>query len=593
MLAGATERGGAGPYVQSQRLPLYRAQADRLLSAGHAYRCFCTPERLKALRDAQAKRGSTTLYDRACLRIPVQEAERRAALGEPHTVRFAVPASVSYTHGAPGSNPPEGADGAAEGGQLTFQPTLSRLGGGSTLGVSGSAFAGAEGSIRLQDRVVGAVAFAPSVVDDQVLLKSDGFPTYHLASVVDDHLMRMSHVIRGQEWLSSTPKHLLLYAALGWTPPAFAHLPLLLNADRSKLSKRQGDASVEDFRDGGYLPEALVNFVSLLGWTPPSSAASGGATEEAMTLEEMMQLFRLEDMNKANAIVDRARLDYFNQKYIRKGFHTPFSAPSRPSVASTPAYAEGTLPLALADTDSLRCIREGSIPAIDALLATVAAPAAAAPSARAQERMSPEALNALLFAQHERVHVFREFAPLVAPLLMSESGSGGAAAADPSSEFGRWMAKQAATAVGEKIAAAAAGNAKKGPKVAAAADAAPDSEREPAPFDPAHLVSALATVSTSIGRVANEWERMTEAEFMADRTAVAHIKAVAKGDKVPVSRVMLPVRFMLTGLDVGCGLTDTLRFLGRDRAVTRLRMATDTAHPAYWVAALQRQQSTT
>jgi glutamyl-tRNA synthetase len=193
-----TQAGPAGPYIQSQRLPLYRATAEGMLAAGTAYRCFCTPHRLAALREAQSKRAATTLYDRACLKLPAGEAERRAAAGEPHVIRLRVP---------------DGAD-----------------------------------HVSFADQVVGPVRFAAAVVDDQVLLKSDGFPTYHLASVVDDHAMGISHVIRGQEWLSSTPKHVLTYRALGWEPPAFAHLPLLLNPDRSKLSKRHGDAAVEDFQ---------------------------------------------------------------------------------------------------------------------------------------------------------------------------------------------------------------------------------------------------------------------------------------------------------------------------------------------------------
>jgi glutamyl-tRNA synthetase len=184
-----------GPYVQSQRLPLYAAAAARLVEGGHAYRCFCSTERLQALREAQRRAGAASLYDRACSHIAPAEAERRAAGGEAHVIRMRVPAGQSV----------------------------------------------------LNDIVVGEVRFPHGVVDDQVLLKSDGFPTYHLAAVVDDHAMAISHVIRGQEWLSSTPKHMLLYAALGWTPPAFAHLPLLLNVDKSKLSKRHGDAAVEDF----------------------------------------------------------------------------------------------------------------------------------------------------------------------------------------------------------------------------------------------------------------------------------------------------------------------------------------------------------
>jgi glutamyl-tRNA synthetase len=200
MTGGNSQQSNDGPhapYVQSQRLPLYKRHAEALLHSGHAYRCFCTVERLAMLREERSKKGQDTLYDRACARIKPDESERRAASGESHVIRMRVPDS---------------------------------------------------GATVLEDAVLGPVKFAHAQVDEQVLLKSDGFPTYHLASVVDDAAMKISHVIRGQEWLSSTPKHLLLYAALGLTPPTFAHLPLLLNQDRSKLSKRAGDAAVEDFR---------------------------------------------------------------------------------------------------------------------------------------------------------------------------------------------------------------------------------------------------------------------------------------------------------------------------------------------------------
>lgn len=184
---GPAAGGPHGPYVQSHRLPLYASAARDLLASGAAYRCFCAPDRLAALRAAQAKAGGVSIYDRACARLPAAEAEARAAGGAAHTVRLRVP------RGQPG------------------------------------------GATELEDVVLGRVRFGHAQVDDQVLLKSDGWPTYHLASVVDDHAMGVTHVVRGQEWLSSTPKHLLTYAALGWEPPAFAHLPLLLNPDRSKL----------------------------------------------------------------------------------------------------------------------------------------------------------------------------------------------------------------------------------------------------------------------------------------------------------------------------------------------------------------------
>jgi glutamyl-tRNA synthetase len=188
--------GGAyGPYVQSLRLQTYAQHGETLLRGGHAYRCFCTPQRLDELRARQAREGIAPMYDRACMGIDPAEAQRRVDAGEPHVLRLRVPA----------------------------------------------------GAVTVSDAVHGRVLFPSATVDDQVLIKSDGFPTYHLANVVDDHLMRITHVLRGDEWLPSAPKHVLLYRAFGWEPPVFAHLPLLLNTDRSKLSKRHGDVAVEDF----------------------------------------------------------------------------------------------------------------------------------------------------------------------------------------------------------------------------------------------------------------------------------------------------------------------------------------------------------
>ena len=215
--------GDCGPYVQSERLPIYQEHVDRLLATGHAYRCFCTPKRLEDLRARQAAKGSSSsIYDRLCMHLSAEEVAARRARGEPSVVRMRMP----------------------------------------------------EGSTTVNDAVRGAVTFNNAGVDDQVLLKTDGFPTYHLANVVDDHLMRITHVIRGEEWLPSAPKHVALYAAFGWEAPVFAHLPLLLRADGSKLSKRFKDASLDHYVQLGYLPEALVNFVALLGWTPDVDEAN-------------------------------------------------------------------------------------------------------------------------------------------------------------------------------------------------------------------------------------------------------------------------------------------------------------------------------
>ncbi len=167
--------------------------------------------------------------------------------------------------------------------------------------------------VRFNDLIRGEIIFQSDLIDDQVLLKSDGFPTYHLANVVDDHLMRISHVIRGEEWLSSTPKHILLYEAFGWSPPEFAHLPLLLDTERKKLSKRKGDVSVEDYINKGYLKEAIINFIALLGWNPGK-----GETQEIFSLEELIQKFDLKSVNKSGAVFDLTKLDWINSQYIKK-----------------------------------------------------------------------------------------------------------------------------------------------------------------------------------------------------------------------------------------------------------------------------------
>ncbi len=257
---GPIQGGPCGPYVQSERTELYRKHADELIARGKAYPCFCTPERLDQVRKAQQAAGIPPMYDRLCRNLTKEEADKRIASGEAHVVRMRVPI-----------------------GEV----------------------------VRFHDIIRGDVEFDSKTIDDQVLLKSDGFPTYHLANIVDDHLMQITHVIRGEEWLPSTPKHVLLYEAFGWEPPKFAHLPLLLNADRSKLSKRQGDVAVEDYRDNGYLPEALVNFLALMGWNP-------SATEELFSIDELIRQFDLERVNKAGAVFNREKLDWMNAEYIRK-----------------------------------------------------------------------------------------------------------------------------------------------------------------------------------------------------------------------------------------------------------------------------------
>lgn len=257
---GPVQGGEFGPYVQSERTELYRERANALVASGHAYPCFCTSERLASVRLSQQAAGIPPMYDRHCRNLPQHEVDERIKAGEPHVIRLRVPI-----------------------GEV----------------------------VRFNDIVRDDVEFDTKTIDDQVLLKSDGFPTYHLANVVDDHFMEITHVIRAEEWLPSTPKHVLLYQAFGWELPKFAHLPLLLNADRSKLSKRQGDVAVEDYKDKGYLPEALVNFVALLGWNP-------SASQEIFTIDELIAGFDLARVNKGGAIFNIEKLDWMNAEYIRK-----------------------------------------------------------------------------------------------------------------------------------------------------------------------------------------------------------------------------------------------------------------------------------
>lgn len=258
-----TEKGEYGPYEQSKRLPLYREYVEKLLENGQAYYCFCTHERLEALRNEQAQNKQAPKYDKRCLGLSKEEREQKLTEKAAYVIRLNV-------------NPERGA-------------------------------------VVFEDLVRGKVSIHTKDVDDQVLMKSDGFPTYHLANVVDDHLMEITHVIRGEEWLPSTPKHVLLYEAFGWQSPMFAHLPLLLNADKSKLSKRQGDVAVEDYLKKGYLKEALINFVALLGWNPGK-----GSTEEFFSLEELVQAFDFAQIHKGGAVFDLKKLDWMNTEYIKR-----------------------------------------------------------------------------------------------------------------------------------------------------------------------------------------------------------------------------------------------------------------------------------
>ncbi len=258
-----SEVGEVGPYIQSEKLEIYKKYVDQLVKAGHAYYCFCEPERLEKMRAEQTAEKKAPMYDRYCLHnISPDEINKKLKENCAHTIRMKIP----------------------------------------------------EGEIiEADDLVRGKVKFNTDLIDDQILMKSDGFPTYHLANMVDDHEMGITHVIRGEEWLPSLPKHLLLYRYFGWEAPKFAHLPLLLNPDKTKLSKRQGDVAVEDYIKKGYLKEAIINFVALLGWNP-----GAGETQEIFTLDELVQKFELEKVHKAGAVFDLKKLDWINSQYIKK-----------------------------------------------------------------------------------------------------------------------------------------------------------------------------------------------------------------------------------------------------------------------------------
>jgi glutamyl-tRNA synthetase len=250
--------GPFGPYRQSERAQHYKDHAGILLGKGEAYRCFCTAERLAKVRIQQQAEKKNPGYDRHCRDLDPAEAARRAGEGEAHVVRMKVPLS---------------------------------------------------GDIVVKDELRGPVTISSEQLDDQVLLKSDGLPTYHLANVVDDHLMEITHVIRAEEWISSTPKHVLLYQAFGWEPPQFLHMPLLRNSDKSKISKRKNPVSINYYRDIGILPQAMLNFLGLMGW-------SFGDDREKFTLAEMIDAFSWDKVSLGGPVFNLEKLTWLNEKYI-------------------------------------------------------------------------------------------------------------------------------------------------------------------------------------------------------------------------------------------------------------------------------------
>jgi nondiscriminating glutamyl-tRNA synthetase len=270
------QKGDKGPYKQSQRLEIYRGYVDKLLADKHAYPCFCTPERLEEMRNKQQAMKQAPMYDRHCLHLDPADVQKRIDAGEKHVIRMKMPHDRTIT---------------------------------------------------FDDDIRGSVSFAGKTIDDQVLLKSDGFPTYHLAHVVDDYLMEIDLVIRGEEWLPSLPKHLMLFEMLGWQPPRYAHVPLLLNKDKTKLSKRQNSVSVEEYIDKGYLPEAMINFLAMLGW-------NGGTTQEIFTMKDLIDQFSLDRVQKSGAIFDLEKLDWLQGQWMRKLTLAEFVKRIRPLVES-------------------------------------------------------------------------------------------------------------------------------------------------------------------------------------------------------------------------------------------------------------------
>ena len=252
--------GPSAPYVQSERLERYREVADQLIERGHAYRCFCTEERLKEMREKLQAQGLSTGYDRRCRELPEEDKKRILETGIPYVVRLAIPR---------------------------------------------------EGTAQVEDAVYGRVEFDYRTQDDPVLLKSNGWPTYHLAAMVDDHDTGITHVIRGEDWLSSAPKHVFLFEAMGWSPPVFAHVPLIVGTDKKKLSKRHGSTTFTEFIEQGYLPEALFNFLVLLGWSP------GDANRELYSREEIVERFSLAGISTHPAVFDYDKLKWMNGEYIR------------------------------------------------------------------------------------------------------------------------------------------------------------------------------------------------------------------------------------------------------------------------------------
>lgn len=256
------QKGEFGPYIQSERVQqgIYEKHIQKLLDEDKAYYCFCTQERLDNLRAQQKADGLMPRYDGLCRGISREEAEERVRNGEEHVVRIKLPANKD---------------------------------------------------IHFTDAIKGNISINTNDMDDQVLIKSDGYPTYHFAVVVDDHNMKITHVIRGDEWVSSTPKHIYLYEAFGWTPPTFIHLPTVLGQDKKKLSKRNSDVAVEDFKKKGYLRDALINYIALVGWSPETN-------QEILSHDELIEQFNFDRVSRSGGVFDESKLEWVNSQYIKE-----------------------------------------------------------------------------------------------------------------------------------------------------------------------------------------------------------------------------------------------------------------------------------
>ncbi|HAY33919.1 MAG TPA: glutamate--tRNA ligase [Ignavibacteria bacterium] len=258
---GPVQGGDKGPYYQSERLAIYRKYCDELLEKKAAYYAFETPEVLDEMRKLQQLEGRQTMYDGRARDLSDAEVKENLDKGIPYVIRLKVPKNEE---------------------------------------------------VKFEDLIKGVIKIETNIIDDQILLKSDGFPTYHLANVIDDHLMEITLIIRGEEWITSVPKHILIYKALGWDVPAMAHVPLILNPDKTKLSKRQGDVAVEDYLKKGYLKDALINFIAMLGWNPGE-----GEENEFFSMEELSEKFSLEKVQSSGAVFNVDKLNWMNNSYIK------------------------------------------------------------------------------------------------------------------------------------------------------------------------------------------------------------------------------------------------------------------------------------